>query len=240
MKRVIIICEGPTEKEFCTTVLSPFFISKDIHVQSPLIKKSMGGIVKWSELRKQILLHLKNDKTAFVTTLIDYYGLYKKYEFPGWDESLKVANKNSRMDFLENSMAENMEDEYRHRYLPYIQLHEFEGLLFTDINIFYEQIPRHELVGIEELEQTFDEFANPEMINDKKETSPSHRLERIVKGYDKVVYGNYLAEAIGLEKIRNNASFESNALISRKLGSKIQDVAKSRIFVIAQNKDIRP
>jgi hypothetical protein len=36
------------------------------------------------------------------------------------------------------------------------------------------------------------------------------------------------------------ASFESNALISRKLGSKIQDVAKSRIFVIAQNKDIRP
>jgi hypothetical protein len=45
---------------------------------------------------------------------------------------------------------------------------------------------------------------------------------------------------MGSRKKPSNASFESNALISRKLGSKIQDVAKSRIFVIAQNKDIRP
>ncbi len=206
VKRIIIICEGDTEKEFCTKILSSFFASKNIHVQSPLIKKTMGGIVKWGELRKQIILHLVNDKTAFVTTFIDYYGLYKKYQFPGWDESLKIADKNSRMDFLEKSMAENIEDEFRHRYLPYIQLHEFEGLLFNDINIFYEQIPKNELVGIDELEQTFKDFTNPEMINDKKETSPSHRLERIVKGYNKVVYGNYLADAIGLEKIRNKSN----------------------------------
>ncbi len=111
----------------------------------------MGGIVKWSELRRQIILHLKNDKTAFVTTLIDYYGLYKKYQFPGWDESLNVVDKYLRMDFLEKSMSESIDDEFRHRYLPYIQLHEFEGLLFNDINIFYEQIPENELVGIYEL-----------------------------------------------------------------------------------------
>ena len=42
--------------------------------------------MKWSELRKQVLLHLKNDKIAFVTTLIDYYGLYAKYQFPEWDD----------------------------------------------------------------------------------------------------------------------------------------------------------
>ncbi|MEP7168261.1 MAG: DUF4276 family protein [Bacteroidota bacterium] len=206
MKRIIIVCEGDTEKEFCTKILSPYFASKDIYIQSPLIKKSMGGIVKWSELRKQILLHLKNDKTAFVTTLIDYYGLYKKYQFPGWDESLKLNDKNARMDFLEKSMAENIEDDFRNRYLPYIQLHEFEGLLFNDINIFYEQFEKSELVGIEELKRTFNDFDNPEMINDNKQTSPSHRLERIVKGYNKIVYGNYLAEAIGLEKIRNKSN----------------------------------
>jgi hypothetical protein len=40
------------------------------------------------------------------------------------------------------------------------------------------------------------------MINTSKETSPSHRLERIVQGYDKVVYGSYIAESIGLAKIR--------------------------------------
>jgi hypothetical protein len=212
MKRVIIICEGDTEKEFCIKLLSPYFAVKDIFLQYPLIKKSMGGIVKWTELKKQIILHLKTDKTAFVTTLIDYYGLYAKYQFPGWNNAMKIMEKNSRMEFLENSMLEDIEEPLRLRYLPYLQLHEFEGLLFNDINIFYEQIPKNELVGIKELQKTFKDFSDPEMINDSRETSPSHRLQRIIKGYDKVIYGNYLADAIGLEKIRDKSARFSNWL----------------------------
>jgi hypothetical protein len=50
----------------------------------------------------------------------------------------------------------------------------------------------------------------------------------------------FIQTAKNRDEKANHASFESNALISRKLESKIQDVAKSRIFVIAQNKDIRP
>lgn len=165
----------------------------------------MGGIVKWTELRKQIQLHLKTDQEAVVTTLIDYYGLYAKYQFPGWDDAMKIVGKNSRMDFLENAMSLDIDDVFRYRYLPYIQLHEFEGLLFNDIRIFYEQIPENELVGEKELIKTFDEFENPEMINDSKTTSPSHRLMRIIKGYNKIVYGNVLAEAIGLKAIRNRS-----------------------------------
>lgn len=202
MKRVIIICEGPTEREFCEKILSPVFISKQIHIQPPLIKKSMGGIVKWIHLKKQILLHLKTDREAIVTTFIDYYGLYAKYEFPQWNDAMKIINKNERMNFLESAMLEDIDEDFRYRYLPYLQLHEFEGLLFNDIQIFYDQIPSEDLVGIEELENTFNEFENPEMINDTRETSPSHRLDRIVKGYNKVVYGNIIAEAIGLEAIR--------------------------------------
>ena len=38
-----------------------------------------------------------------------------------------------------------------------------------------------------------------------KTISPSHRLENIIKGYNKVVYGNIIAEAIGLECIRTKA-----------------------------------
>lgn len=202
MKRVIIICEGPTEREFCETILSPFFIPQNIHIQPPLIKKSRGGIVKWIHLRKEILIHLKTDREAIVTTFIDYYGLYPKYQFPRWDDAMNIVDKNQRMDFLETSMSEDIDDDVRYRYLPYLQLHEFEGLLFNDINIFHEQIPKDDLVGIEELEQTFNDFENPEMINDTRETSPSHRLSRIIKGYNKVVYGNIIAEAIGLDAIR--------------------------------------
>ncbi len=178
----------------------------------------MGGVVKWSELRKQILLHLKNDTKAFVTTFIDYYGLYAKYQFPGWDESLKITDKNIRMDFLEKSMSEDIGVDFQQRYLPYIQLHEFEGLLFNDIKIFYEQIPANELIGNDELKRTFNDFENPEMINDTRETSASHRLMRIVSGYNKVVYGNILADAIGLENIRKKSIRFNNWL------QKIEDI----------------
>ena len=202
MKRVIIICEGPTEREFCQKLLSPVFTAKNIHIQPPLIKKSMGGIVKWIHLKKQILLHLKTDREAIVTTFVDYYGLYAKYEFPQWDDAVKIIDKNQRMDFLENAMLEDIDEAFRYRYLPYLQLHEFEGLLFNDIRIFYDQIPPDELVGEDELKSVFNDFDNPEMINDVRETSPSHRLDRIIKGYNKIIYGNIIAEAIGLDNIR--------------------------------------
>lgn len=205
MRRIIIICEGHTEKEFCLSTLSPHFALMGIYVQSPLIKKSMGGIVKWSELKKQILLHLKTDTEAYVTTLIDYYGIYSKHGFPSWDLAEKKSNKISRMALLEKSMAEDIPDRIRYRYLPYIQLHEFEGLLFNDIKIFHEQIPEYDLIGIKELEETFKKFDNPEMINNNRETSPSHRLERIIFGYDKVIYGNIIAEAIGLNNLRKKS-----------------------------------
>ena len=52
------------------------------------------------------------------------------------------------MTFLEQAMKELIDDALRYRFMPYIQLHEFEGLLFNDINIFYEQVPKEELVGI--------------------------------------------------------------------------------------------
>ncbi|MCG9911486.1 MAG: DUF4276 family protein [Flavobacteriales bacterium] len=52
------------------------------------------------------------------------------------------------------------------------------------------------------------------MINDNPTTSPSHRLSRIVKGYNKVVYGDILAEAIGLHRIRQKSP-RFNAWVGR-------------------------
>lgn len=205
MRRVVIICEGETEKEFCNTILAPFFAKKRIFIQSPLIKKSMGGVVKWVDLKKDILHYLKNDRNVYVTTLIDYYGTSWKHDFPKWDEAEKEADKNIRMNILEQGMSESIGDTFNNRFIPYIQLHEFEGLLFNDINIFHEQIPASDLIGIKELKATFSQFSNPEMINNNRETSPSHRLERIISGYNKIVYGNILAEAIGLQRIRNKS-----------------------------------
>jgi len=201
MKRVIIICEGQTEREFCKNILAPHLVHKNIHIQAPLIKRSMGGIVRWSILKKEIETHLL-ESGVIVSTFIDYYGLYQKYNFPKWNEGEIISNKNDRMSFFEDAMKEDVLESVRHRFIPYLQLHEFEGLLFNDIQVFYDQVPANELVGIPELKQTFHDYDNPEMINNSKETSPSHRLMRIIEGYNKPLYGHYFAEAIGIDKIR--------------------------------------
>ncbi|MCW3110090.1 MAG: hypothetical protein JWQ09_4596 [Segetibacter sp.] len=203
MKRIIVICEGPTEKEFCEKSLFPHFISKNIIIEYPLIKKSSGGIIKWSEIKRQIGNHLKQDTTAYVTMLIDYYGMYKKHEFPEWESSLKEADKNLRMDLLEKAMKDSIDAELRYRFIPYLQLHEFEGLLFNNIETFKSQIPANEITNIKELEGILTSYPNPEMINDMPETAPSKRLIKLISGYRKVVYGNILAEVIGLERIKN-------------------------------------
>lgn len=210
MKRIIIICEGQTEQVFCDRTLGPYFIAKEYHIQAPTIKHTRGGIVKWQILKKQIETHLETDRSAFVTTLIDYYGLYQKHDFPNWEIAERIEEKNQRMNVLEIAMKNDIIDSFRNRFVPYLQLHEFEGLLFNEVDIFHQQIPKTDLIGVPELLQIFQEYNNPEMINNNKHTSPSHRLQRIIAGYNKVVYADILAEAIGLHRIKQKCPRFSN------------------------------
>lgn len=203
MKRIIIVNEGDTEKEFCKDVLLPHFLALNILIEYPTIKKTGGGIVSWDTLKKQIETHLKQDPTAFVTTFIDYYGLNNKLKFPKWSDAKVIVDINHRITFLENAMKSTFDDDINYRFVPYIQLHEFEGLLFNNITVFDSQIDRNEFTNYEELVKTIEDYPNPELINDGKETAPSKRLMRLIKGYNKPVFGSILAEAIGLSRIRS-------------------------------------
>uniref|UniRef100_UPI004026BECB DUF4276 family protein n=1 Tax=Prevotella sp. TaxID=59823 RepID=UPI004026BECB len=66
MKRLIIVCEGPTEQEFCLEVLGVELAKRDVYVEAPLIKHSHGGIVAWEIIKRQILKHLQ-EGDAFVS-----------------------------------------------------------------------------------------------------------------------------------------------------------------------------
>jgi hypothetical protein len=202
MKRIIIVNEGQTEQEFCKDLLVPHFLNKNTIIYHPTIKKTGGGIVAWETLKQQIETHLKQDQTAFVTTLIDYYGINGKLKFPKWEEAKTIVDKNERMIFLEDAMKSLIDSKLSHRFIPYIQLHEFEGLLFNNIDVFASQIALNEFRDYNELAQTIIDNPNPELINDGRTTAPSKRLERLIIGYNKPVYGSILAEAIGLSRIR--------------------------------------
>ena len=198
MKRLIIICEGETEKEFCKTLLYDRFLSREIQLSNPLVKKTAGGICSWSALQKQIQGHL--GEGAFVTTFIDYYGIREGMKFPGWKEAERMDDKNERVEFLEKKMSSSVGNPC---FIPYYQLHEFESLLFNDVSFFEQLFPKNEISDKRLLERTLSEFDNPELINNGKQTSPSHRMSRIIQGYDKVLYGNLLALEIGLGRIRS-------------------------------------
>ena len=204
MKRIIIVCEGETEQEFVRDILRQPFLSRLILLNEPKIKYSNGGIVKWNLLKAQIERHLREGDKPYVTTFIDYYGISDKHQFPDWDEAYKIPDKGQRIDCLQQAMREDIHEELRSRFIPYIQLHEFEALLFID----EESIVAAAIdcsIDRTKLRKVLADFPDPETINNHIETSPSHRLEQIITGYNKVLHGNIIALSIGLERIREKA-----------------------------------
>ncbi|CAN5375704.1 DUF4276 family protein [soil metagenome] len=199
MKRVIIICEGPTEVEFCKDVLQPYLFSHNIFIETPRINKA-GGIVPWGNLKRQVELHLKSDSTI-VTTFFDFYGMQKKHLFPSWEIAITSANKNETVKVLEEGMLNDLDEKLKARFIPYIQLHEFEGLLFNNLEVFQDNFEKRE-ADFKAIERIIRSHPNPEMINDNPNTAPSKRLIEHIKGYSKVVYGATLATCIGLDNIR--------------------------------------
>ena len=142
------------------------------------------------------------DKDVIVTTLIDCYGIKDKFQFPRWAEAHNIVDKVLRMEILEKGILESVERDLNHRLIPYIQLHEFEGLLFNDMIVFENVISGEDFIDKAELKLIIDQYPNPELINDSPENAPSNRLKRLIKGYNKIVYGSIIAESIGLSRIR--------------------------------------
>lgn len=195
MKTIIIICEGDTEKEFCQLLRD--YLGYNYGIKAI----NLGGNCNWERIKYFVEKSLKSQPNAIVTTMIDYYGL-KGTTFPKWQESQKIMDKRQRIDFLENEMHRDIENSLQNRFIPYLQLHEFEALLFNNLEIFDQNFDDDECNKIE-LQKVFSEFPDPEMINDTRETSPSHRLLDIIPTYNKIVYGNLLAEDIGIVNIYN-------------------------------------
>lgn len=200
MKRIIIVCEGQTEQEFCNQILAPSLLSKEISLTAPTIHQTNGGIVAWNILKRQLEKHLK-EGNAFVSMLVDYYGIKDEHAFPGWKESKGIVDKSERMQFLFNKMSEDISDSVRYRFIPYIQLHEFEGLLFSDVDAFKLSFDDKKF-NFDAIKSAAESFENPELINNSPLTAPSKRLIAAIPGYNKVIDGNCVAMDIGLNKIR--------------------------------------
>ncbi len=201
MKRLIIIVEGQTEEEFVNKTMRPYFNQNRIYnvVAFKIQTKRgfKGGFVNYDHLKNDVNRVLKSETNIIVTTFVDFFRM--PTSVPGYNEMLKLNQIDSKLDLLETSMKENIND---NRFVPYIQKYEFEALLFSS-NLGFEEMYETDISNA--TNQIVLSYTNPEEINNNPNTSPSKRIIKILEDngerYDKVVEGNLIAEEIGIEVI---------------------------------------
>lgn len=210
MKSVIlhILCEGQTEERFVKEVLAPYLRSFAIFAKPILLltsrkKNARGGMLSYSQARRDLSILKKqftdNDSERHVfTTMFDYYALPD--DFPGFEEAAAIPDPRKRIDFLERKLY----DDFANRaFVPYIQLHEFEALMFSDITKLESDYPQS-LGKILELKAETDPIGDPELINNNYDTAPSRRISRALADkyhYNKVRSGASVTALIGMDAL---------------------------------------
>ncbi len=208
MARVNLTAEGLTEQQFAAQVLRPHLCSFHVFLGgnrcASVGKKKRnvhrGGVVRYEPLKNDICRWLKEDTSAdvYFTTMFDLYAL--PADFPGYAEASKKAVALDRVVALEEAMRKDIDDR---RFIPYIQLHEFEALLLSDPSAFACRYTEHAR-EIERLKELCTRYDTPEDIDDGQDSAPSKRIGKEIPEYvrEKPTAGPIIAAEIGLEKIR--------------------------------------
>ena len=212
MKRLLGHVEGETEETFVNDILAPHLTSLDyVSVSARIVgnarqRDRRGGIRAWESVRNDIIRHLKQDTGAIATTFIDYYGLPQigNRAWPGRADAghLPFAQKASTVEMaLKADIQATLGKGFNiNRFVPFVMMHEFEALLFSDCNAFANSMGRPKIASA--LQAIRAQFATPEEINESPISAPSKRVEAIIPDYNKPLFGNIAILEIGLDAIR--------------------------------------
>lgn len=204
MTRLNITAEGFSEERFVTDILRPHLLNFNIYTEVRKVLtnrklKKRGGIVGYGKFKNDVTQWFRQCPDVYHTTLIDLYGL--NTDFPG-HTTTRNLQPYKRVAEMENLMSQDLGF---HRFIPYIQLHEFEALMYADTSIMetwlslYNKIPEKCFTDIRNSVPD----SNPELINESPETAPSKRILKLCDSYDKVDDGILILKEIGLNTLRS-------------------------------------
>lgn len=201
MNRVLVLVEGDTEVSFVDYILYPEFVTKGVFLNSTLFRKKHKGSFSYQNSQKRILNSIREDSSSYVTTFVDYYKL--PHDWPGRTESQTCQNYQDKAQKVEQSLCEDIISQMGEswnpaHFIPYVQMHEFEALLFSDTSI----LAANDLKVLKQLDNILQSFTCPEEINDNYNTCPSRRIKQHIESYVKTVDGIIAAQKIGLPKMR--------------------------------------
>ena len=166
-------------------------------------KGNKGGAVNYDRLIRNAGRILKENKSCYLTTFFDFYKLGNT--FPNYLEMQKMSDIYQKITCLEQGLKTELVNKLEcrsERFIPYIQPHELEALLFSNVSVF-DRVNHHWQAHIATLQAICDNYENPEYINDGITTAPSKRLDNILTGpkYKKTTHAPLIAEQIGLSAI---------------------------------------
>jgi hypothetical protein len=212
MARLLVHVEGQTEEDFVNELLRDHLVNRGYEsvsariVGNARLRRRRGGIRGWPSVRKDIVNHLRQDPNCIATTMVDFYRLPRRGD-GAWPGRAEATGPTARRkgSCVQAALSRDLSGEMGRsfdpkRFVPFVVMHEFEGLLFSDCAAFGQGI------GRPELEPNFrlirDDFETPEDINDSPISAPSKCVERLVPGYEKPLFGALAAMEIGLVRIR--------------------------------------
>ncbi len=210
MARLLIHVEGQTEERFVKGVLRDHLAVQGYHsVEARLVgsarqREKRGGIKAWSSVKKEIVHHLRGDSGLIATTMVDYYALPTAW--PGRQDAALHRSAQERASAVESALLADLAEEmgpkfWSDRFIPFILMHEFEALLFSDCAAFASAMGERGVAPA--LQKIRDCFSTPEEIDDSPETAPSKRILGLIERYEKPLMGVRGITAIGLPAIRD-------------------------------------
>jgi hypothetical protein len=214
---IYVVVEGQTEQTFVREVLGPYMADKGIYLHPALIGSpgNKGGNVCFCRAKKDIVGFLKQRNETYVSTMFDYFRIDSQW--PGRGEvqqqiqnggSLPATQKAKIIEKATGNEIIRVFANAKSRFIPYIEMHEFEALLFSDAGILAEKT---EIDGSHIL-RILENYNSPEEINDDPEKAPSKRLMTLNNKYRKIANGKMVSEAIGIQNIRKKCANFNNWL----------------------------
>lgn len=212
MTEIVAIVEGQTEQTFVRSQLAAHLGLRGITVWPVLPGKTRksGGVKKWESSRNDIIRTLKERR--YCTTMFDFYAM--PADWPGREDAGRLSweqrgshVESNILDDLAQHMGESWDPS---QLIPYVQMHEFEALVFSnteklaDVCAALCDSPREDLRG--KFDEILEEAGDPEAIDDGYETCPSRRITGLVPRYRKRLHSPIVATRVGFDQLRETCN----------------------------------
>lgn len=211
MKHLNIVVEGSSEEAFVNDVLKPHLALLNIFVAARRIttgwdrmnkRPAKGGLLYYRWFKNDLLNWITADRgnpNCHYTSMLDLYAFPKGGDSPYTESIQAIQNPYQKIAALESAISQDINHP---RFIPYIQLHEFETFVMVNPDRLIVLYPDKQN-SINRLKDNIGAIA-PELVNDSPQTAPSKRIIQFIPEYEglKAQVGPMVAEDIGITTLR--------------------------------------